>query len=180
MSIIKVKDRFFQPFIHANEIAERTHQIAGIIENAYQDKNPLFLCVLNGAFIFAADLLRSIHIQSEISFVKVASYKGMDSSGEIKELIGFNEQVNGRHVIIIEDIIDTGYTMQHILKQLQAMHPASIRVTTLLFKKSALQYPVQIDDVGFEIENKFVLGYGLDYDGLGRHLKHIYQVSEQG
>lgn len=179
MSIIKVKDQFFKPFIHADEIAERISQIADVIQREYHDKNPLFLCVLNGAFIFASDLLRAINFQSEISFVKIASYKGVSSTGEIRELIGFSEQITDRHIVVLEDIIDTGYTMQHVLNQLQELAPLSIRVTTLLFKKSALKFPVKIDDVGFEIENKFVLGYGLDYDGMGRHLKHIYQICEQ-
>lgn len=178
MSPIKVHQRTFEPFILSDEISKRVKKIAEEVSNEYEGKNPLFLAVLNGAFIFAADLLREITFQSEISFVKVSSYAGTQSTGEIKELIGFTEDLEGRHIIVVEDIIDTGLSMQHILQQLHSLQPASVKVATLLVKREAMKVPVQVDYVGFEIESRFVLGYGLDYDGLGRNLCHIYVEKE--
>ena len=174
MATLKIHDRFFEPFILSDEIDKRVKLIAAEISNEYNGKNPLFLAVLNGAFILAADLLREIQFQSEISFVKISSYQGTQSTDNIKELIGFTENLNDRHVIIIEDIIDTGLSMKHILEQVYSYKPASVKVATLLLKKAALKHAVQTDYVGFEIENKFVVGYGLDYDGLGRNFPHIY------
>jgi hypoxanthine phosphoribosyltransferase len=161
-------------FIPNNQIQQRVKSIAVEINQAYNGKKPIFLAVLNGAFIFAADLMREITIQSEISFVKIASYSGTQSTENIKELIGFNENLANRHVIVVEDIIDTGLSMKHILEQLALLNPASVAVVTLLLKKEALKHQVQVDYVGFEIANKFVLGYGLDFDGLGRNLPDIY------
>lgn len=174
MSVTQVHGRYFEPFILADEIEKRVKHIALQITSEYEGKNPLFLAVLNGAFILAADLLREISFQSEISFVKISTYSGMQSTQEVKELIGFTENLTGRHVIIVEDIIDTGFSMKHVLEQVQGLEPASVKVATLLLKRAALKHAVQIDYIGFEIENKFVLGYGLDYDGLGRNLPHIY------
>jgi hypoxanthine phosphoribosyltransferase len=174
MSVIKVHDRNFGPFILSDAIEKRVREIAHEITAEYEGKNPLFLAVLNGAFILAADLLREISFQSEISFVKISTYSGMQSTQQVKELIGFTENLSGRHVIIVEDIVDTGFSMKHILEQVHQLKPASVKVVTLLLKRSALKHDVQIDYTGFEIDNKFVLGYGLDYDGLGRNLPHIY------
>lgn len=174
MSIIKVHDRNFEPFITAHAIDARVTEIAKHITAEYADKNPLFLAVLNGAFVLAADLFRKVSFQSEISFAKVASYSGTQSTESVKELIGFTEKIKGRHIIIIEDIIDTGLSMQHILAQVNKQEPASVKVMTLLFKPKALKVSIQPDYIGFEIEPKFVLGYGLDYDGLGRNLPDIY------
>jgi hypoxanthine phosphoribosyltransferase len=174
MSIIKVHDRNFEPFIPARKIEERVIAIAQQITNEYKDKNPLFLAVLNGAFILAADLFRKINFQSEISFAKISSYSGTSTTENIKQLIGFSEVISGRHIIIIEDIIDTGLSMQHVLKQVHEQNPASVKVLTLLFKPKSLKVAINPDYVGFEIEPKFVLGYGLDYDGLGRNLPDIY------
>jgi hypoxanthine phosphoribosyltransferase len=174
MSTITVHNRKFEPFIQSDIIAKRISDIATQMNLRFEGKNPLFLAVLNGAFIFAADLLRHIDVQSEISFVKIASYEGMQTTGDIKELIGFTEKLANRHVVILEDIIDTGMSMQHILKQVEAQKPASVSVTTLLLKPSSLQLPVKIDYIGFEIESRFVLGYGMDYDGIGRNLPEIY------
>ncbi|MCU0422553.1 MAG: hypoxanthine phosphoribosyltransferase [Bacteroidia bacterium] len=179
MSIIKVHDRNFQPFISEEEIKSRVSQIADSLTVKYHDKNPLFLAVLNGAFILAADLVRSVKFQSEISFTKISSYQGTTSTGMVKQLIGFTESITNRHVIIVEDIIDTGLSMQHILQQVKEQSPASIQVVTLLFKRDSLKVDIQPDYVGFEIPSKFVLGYGLDYDGLGRNLPDIY-VEQQG
>lgn len=174
MATIKIHNRLFEPFILSDQIQERVKVIAAEISTEYNGKNPLFLAVLNGAFILAADLLREIQFQSEISFVKISSYIGTQSSNNIKELIGFTENLTNRHIIIIEDIIDTGLSMKHILEQVNSHQPASVRVASLLVKRSALVHSVQVDYIGFEIENKFVVGYGLDYDGIGRNLPHIY------
>lgn len=174
MSIIKVHDRNFEPFIAAKQIEARVSAIAQEITQEYEGKNPLFLAVLNGAFILAADLFRKINFQSEISFAKISSYSGTSTTENIKQLIGFSEAIAGRHIIIIEDIIDTGLSMQHVLKQVHEQNPASVKVLTLLFKPKSLKVAITPDYVGFEIEPKFVLGYGLDYDGLGRNLPDIY------
>ncbi len=174
MSIIKVHDRNFEPFISAKQIEARISAIAQEITQEYDGKNPLFLAVLNGAFILAADLFRKINFQSEISFAKISSYSGTSTTENIKQLIGFSEAIAGRHIIIIEDIIDTGLSMQHVLKQVDDQNPASVKVLTLLFKPKSLKVAITPDYVGFEIEPKFVLGYGLDYDGLGRNLPDIY------
>lgn len=174
MSIIKVHDRNFEPFIPAKQIEARVSAIAQEITQEYEGKNPLFLAVLNGAFILAADLFRKINFQSEISFAKISSYSGTSTTENIKQLIGFSEAIAGRHIIIIEDIIDTGLSMQHVLKQVHDQNPASVKVLTLLFKPKSLKVAITPDYVGFEIEPKFVLGYGLDYDGLGRNLPDIY------
>jgi hypoxanthine phosphoribosyltransferase len=174
MSIIKVHDRNFEPFISAKQIDERLHAIAQEITHEYKDKNPLFLAVLNGAFVLAADLFRKINFQSEISFAKISSYAGTSTTENIKQLIGFSESITGRHIIIIEDIIDTGLSMQHVLNQIHGHHPASIKILTLLFKPTSLKVEITPDYVGFVIEPKFILGYGLDYDGLGRNLPDIY------
>lgn len=174
MAIIKVYDRLFTDFIPSTIIHNRIQEIAHELNEKYNSQRPIFLTVLNGAFIFAADLMREITIECEMSFVKIASYNGTKSTDNIKELIGFNEHISDRHIIVIEDIVDTGLSMKHILEQLALLKPASVAVVTLLFKKEALKHHVQVDYVGFEIENKFVLGYGLDYDGLGRNLPDIY------
>ena len=174
MSTIAVHNKTFEPFIQSDIIAKRVADIATQINIRFEGKNPIFLAVLNGAFIFAADLLRHIDVQSEISFVKIASYEGMQTTGDIKELIGFTEKLTNRHVVILEDIIDTGMSMQHILKQVEAQKPASVSIATLLLKPSSLKVPVKIDYIGFEIDSRFVLGYGMDYDGIGRNLPEIY------
>ncbi len=174
MPILKVHEREFEPFIFSDEVALRVQEIAQQISTEYEGKNPLFLAVLNGAFIFAADLLRQISLQSEISFVKIASYEGTQSSGSIKQLIGFTEALEGRHVVILEDIVDTGLSMQHIIEQVKKHQPASVKIATLLLKPTSLKVDLKIDYTGFEIESRFVLGYGMDYDGIGRNLPHIY------
>ncbi|TAE88995.1 MAG: hypoxanthine phosphoribosyltransferase [Bacteroidetes bacterium] len=174
MAIIKVYDRLFTDFISSTIIHNRIQEIALELNERYNAQRPIFLTVLNGAFIFAADLMREITIECELSFVKIASYSGTKSTETIKQLIGFNENMENRHIIVIEDIIDTGLSMKHILEQLEQLKPASVAVVTLLLKKEALKHHVQVDYVGFEIANKFVLGYGLDFDGLGRNLPDIY------
>jgi hypoxanthine phosphoribosyltransferase len=143
----------------------------------FEGKNPLFVCILNGSFMFAAELFKRIDlIQAEITFVKLASYQGDKTTGEVKQLIGLNENIEGRTVVILEDIVDTGITIENILEQLKKLNPAEIKIATLLLKPDALQKKVQLDYIGLEIPNDFIVGYGLDYNGLGRNLINIYSV----
>ncbi len=174
MNSIQVLDRHFVPFISAEEIANRIRQIGHEINLAYQDKNPLFIGILNGSFIFAADLYREMEMPCEITFMRVSSYAGTSSTGKVRELLGLGNSVKGRHLIVIEDIVDTGLTLNFILQELQKQEPASIATATLLFKPLALQVNIKPDFCGFETEPRFLLGYGLDYDGYGRNLKGIY------
>ena len=173
-----VKDKTFEIFISQTRIEHRTAELAAQISADYEGKNPLFITILNGAFIFAADLIRQIHIPSEITFVKFTSYVAMESSGKVDQIIGFNDDIYGRHIVLIEDIIDTGLTMYEILKTLKNFRPASIEVVSLLRKPDALKQHLTVKYVGFDIDNKFVVGYGLDYDGYGRNLPDIYVVSQ--
>ncbi len=175
--MIAVHDLTFVPLISETVIQERVETLAMQLTERYQDKKPLFLVLLNGAFIFAADLVRACAMQAEIVFVKLSSYEGMQSSGKVITVIGVEEHVvQGREVIIVEDIVDSGKTMHDFLQTIQGYSPISISIVTLLLKPSALQYDVPTDYVGFAIEDKFVIGYGLDYNGLGRNLKEIYQL----
>lgn len=176
MSQIKVHDKVFVPYINAATIANKVQELAAAISKDYEDKRPLFLSVLNGSFVFAADLFRQLTIDAEISFIKLASYKGTRSSGNVITSIGLDEPIYNRHVVILEDIIDTGKTMHEFLPQVQQQGPASVKIATLLTKPSALVYPISPQYMGFEIPDKFVVGYGLDYDGLGRNIPEIYQV----
>lgn len=179
METILVKDKYFTKFIGSQAIDEHVGRIAGLINKDYQDKNPLFLCVLNGAFIFAADLLRKITCPCQVSFVRYSSYSGTSSKGEIKSLIGLNEDLRGRHIIIVEDIIDTGLTMDHMLTELKAHYPAGVSIACFCFKPEAFKKSFKIDYLGLEIPNEFVVGYGLDYDGYGRNLPEIYKITTQ-
>jgi len=177
MKKITVGDKSFVSFLSAEMIAEKVAQIAEAIDKDYEGKRPLFLAVLNGSFIFAADLFKRITVEAEISFIKLASYKGTSSSGSIITAIGLEESIFERHIILLEDIIDTGKTFNSFIPQLMHQQPASVKIAALLSKPDALQYPVSIDYKGFEIPNKFVVGYGLDYDGLGRNYPEIYQLA---
>ena len=176
MDLVDVNGKKFKISIPAEEIKQRVKSLGEQISKDYAGKNPLFLAVLNGSFVFAADLYREISIPSEISFVKLASYQGVTSTGTISEVIGINEELTNRHIIIVEDIVDTGYTMQHMLETLGTRSPASIRICSLLTKPEKLQVPIDIDYVAFKITNLFVVGYGLDYDQQGRNLKDIYTI----
>ena len=176
MNTIKVADKEFVPYLSENEIQAKITQLAHQLNKEYAGKRPIFLSILNGSFLFTADLFKQITIEAEVCFIKLASYKGMTSSGNIITAIGLEANVSGRNIIIVEDIIDTGKTLHHYLPQLISSGPASIKIAVLLNKKEALQYPVTIDYTCFEIPNKFVVGYGLDYDGLGRNSKDIYQL----
>ncbi|MCI6309175.1 MAG: hypoxanthine phosphoribosyltransferase [Prevotella sp.] len=178
MSIVKIKDKTFRTFIPEDQIAERVKAVAERINKDLADKNPLFLAVLNGSFIFAADLMRNITIPCEISFVKLASYQGTTSTGVIKEVIGLNEELAGRTVVILEDIVDTGFTIKRMIETLGTRGPESVHVCTLLLKPGKLQVPLNVEYVAMEIPNDFIVGYGLDYDQQGRNLRDIYTLVE--
>ena len=178
MSIVTIKDKTFKTFIPEAEIKQRVKAVAEKINRDMADKNPLLLAVLNGSFMFAADLMRDITIPCEISFVKLASYQGTTSTGEIKEVIGLNEDIAGRTVIIVEDIVDTGATMKRMIETLGTRNPESIHICTLLLKPDKLRVPLDIAYTAIEIPNDFILGYGLDYDQQGRNLRDIYTLFE--
>lgn len=176
MPIVQLHDRKFQPFIPYQKIQESIQTLAAQINQDYAGKEPLFVAVLNGSFMFAADLLKEIQLPCQVSFVKLASYHGISSTGSVTELIGFTENVEGRDVIIVEDIVDTGVTLEKVLHIFQHKNCASIKIATLLLKPDAYKKPAKIDYVCMEIPNEFIVGYGLDYDGMGRNLKDIYKV----
>ncbi len=178
MATIKVHDKLFEPYISKTAISEKIKSIAHQINNDYKNKNPLFIAILNGSFIFAADLFKQISIEAEICFIKLASYKGTKSSGQVITAIGLDIDIFRRNVVIIEDIIDTGKTLSAFLPQLHHQQPASLKIVALLHKPEATIYPVEIDYLGFSIPDKFVLGYGLDYNGLGRNIDEIYKLVE--
>lgn len=177
MSNIKILDKEFELFIPYEKIRSVIEEMADKMNETLVGKNPLFLCILNGSFMFAAEVFKRISLlDAEISFVKLASYSGTHTTGEVKELIGLNESLEGRTVIILEDIVDSGITIDNTVKQLQAMNPAEIQVATMLLKPDALVKDVKLDYVGIEIPNDFIVGYGLDYDGRGRNLIDIFKV----
>ena len=176
MSIIKVKDKSFKTSITEAEIKERVKAVAQQISKDMEGKNPLLLGVLNGAFIFAADLIREMTIPCEISFVKLASYQGTASSGKITEVLGINEDISNRTVVIVEDIVDTGLTMKRMIETLGTRHPESIHICTMLLKPDKLQVDLNIEYAAMEIPNDFIVGYGLDYDQAGRNLRDIYTL----
>ncbi len=175
---IRVLDKEFEISIAHEQIQEAIEQVAEKINNDLSEKDVIFLGILNGAFMFASDLYKNLTFNSQISFLKVASYSGTSSSGNVKRLIGINEDLKNKTVVVIEDIIDSGYTIDHILKQLKGYEPAEIKIATFLFKPDAYQTNIPIDYVGMEIPNDFIIGYGLDYNGYGRNLKHIYKIIE--
>ena len=175
MKTVKIKDLTFRESIPASEIQQRVKAVAAQINNDYEGKCPLIIAVLNGSFIFAADLVRELTIPNEITFIRLKSYEGTTTTGKVKVITGLNEELAGRDVIIVEDIVDTGFTMQNMLNMLNEKNPASIRVCSLFVKPGNLQVPdLKIDYSCFEIPNDFILGYGLDYDELGRNLGSIY------
>jgi len=178
MSII-VNDKKFIPYISAQDLSGRIKELADQISKDYADRRPLFIAILNGSFMFASELFKNISIEAEISFIKLASYKGTKSTGNVITSIGLDEPLKDRHVIIIEDIVDTGKTLSKFLPQLHDQRPASLKITALLHKPEALEHPLIIDYLGFSVPNKFLLGFGLDYDGLGRNSAEIYQLTEE-
>lgn len=178
MSHIKIHDKEFVKTISHEEIAAEVKRVAANINKDYAGKRPLLLGVLNGSFMFAAELMRNLEIECEISFVKLSSYQGTNSTGVIKEVLGLSESITGRDVIIIEDIVDTGLTMQNMLETLGTREPASIEIASLFVKPARLQVPVNVKYSVFTIPDRFIVGYGLDYDGLGRNLPDVYDVVE--
>lgn len=179
MDTIQIKDKKFRLSIPESEIQAAVRKVAEQINHDITEKNPVFICVLNGAFMFAGDLMKNVNMPCEITFVKLSSYDGLYTSGVVKEIIGLNESVVGRNVVVVEDIVDTGITMERILSSLRAKGANEIRVATFLQKPDALQCDIKIDYVAMKIPNDFIVGYGLDYDGYGRNLKDIYTVVEE-
>ena len=176
MSVIQVNGKKFQPYLTAEEIDKQIKRLGAAINKDYKDKRPLFIAILNGSFMFASDLFKELSIDAEICFIKLASYKGTRSTGHVVTSIGLDESLKDKHVVIIEDIVDTGKTLSEFMPQLADHQPASLKIAALLHKPDALVYPLTIDYLGFSVPNKFLLGYGLDFDGLGRNLKEIYQL----
>lgn len=176
MAVIKVHDKTFGPYLSDQDIQQQIKKIADAINTDYAGLRPMFICILNGSFMFACDLFKNLTIEAEICFIKLASYKGMTSSGQVLTAIGLDVDIIGKDVIIVEDIIDTGKTLNEFLPKLLHQQPASLKIAALLHKPEAIKFPIRIDYLGFSIPNKFVVGYGLDYDGLGRNFKEIYQL----
>jgi hypoxanthine phosphoribosyltransferase len=179
MGSVKIKDKSFRIFIPEAEIKARVKTVAQQISKDMEGKTPLLLGVLNGSFVFAADLMREMTIPCEISFVKLASYQGTTSTGKIQEVLGINENLTGRTVVIVEDIVESGQTMRRMIESLGTRNPASVHVCTLFFKPDKLQEELTLDYVAFRIPDDFIVGYGLDYDGLGRELKDVYTIVEE-
>ena len=175
--VITIKDKQFKPFISQQKIADAVKKLAGAINTELKDDSPVFLAVLNGSFMFAADLLKEISIPCEITFVKLASYQGTTSTGQVSELIGLSENLSGRTVVIIEDIVDSGLTLERLTEMLQKKNVKQIKVATILLKPSSYTRSIKVDYIGFNIANDFVVGYGLDYEGLGRNLKEIHVLA---
>ena len=171
---MKILDLEFKPYIDRSEILLKVRKMAESINLDYKDKNPLFLSILNGSFIFTADLLREINVQSQISFIKLSSYSQVTSTGKVKELIGLNDNVFNRNLIIIEDIIDSGLTLQHVGAALEDLGAASVEIATLFLKPESFHKGFDIKYVGFSIPNNFIVGYGMDYEGYGRNLPDVY------
>lgn len=178
MATVDIKDKTFETSIPEEVIMRRVKAVADKMSSDLKGKNPLLLGVLNGSFIFAADLMRMLDIECEISFVKMSSYEGTQSTGNVKKLVGLNEDIEGRTIVIVEDIVDTGLTMERMIEYLKGFNPAEIHICTLLLKPENLKRKLDIEYVAMEIPNDFIVGYGLDYDGLGRNLRDIYVVKE--
>jgi hypoxanthine phosphoribosyltransferase len=179
MKQITVNNKPFELFLSSELIQEKVNELGLTLSKSLKDKNPLFLGILNGCFMFASDLFKQITIDAQITFLKLASYQGSKSTGSVKQLIGLNQSITGQHIVILEDIVDTGITLEHILNQLSGYKPASIQIVTLLFKPESYLKKIPIDYIGFEIPNDFIVGYGLDFDGYGRNSKDIYKIVKQ-
>jgi hypoxanthine phosphoribosyltransferase len=176
---IKVLDKEFEIYLNHDQIVEKINETAKIISKDLKNENPLFLGILNGSFMFISDLFKELDLDCNISFLKLASYSGTNSTGTVKRLIGLNEDIKDRTVVIIEDIVDTGITLDHIIKQLKGYEPAKIKICTLLFKPNAYKMSYKVDYCAFKIPNDFIVGYGLDYDGYGRNYKNIYKIIQK-
>ena len=177
-NLITIHDTKFKLYLSEEQLQFQIKAMADAINKDYQSKQVVFIAILNGSFMFAADIFKHFTLDCEISFIKLASYKGLNSSGDVTTAIGLDIDLHNRHVVILEDIIDTGKTLHYFLPQLQHHHPASLKIATLLHKAEMTKYEVPIDYTGFVIPNKFLVGYGLDYDGLGRNYKEIYQLAD--
>ena len=173
---ITVKDKRFKTYLSHQQIDERIKELGKQINEDYKAEEPLFIAILNGSFMFASHLYQRITLPSQITFVKVASYSGTSSTGKVTSIIGLDMPIAGKHIILVEDIVDTGNTMNELLKQLHEHQPASIKIVSLIQKPEALKHPIKVDYTGFKIPNEFIVGFGLDYDGYGRNLPDIYQV----
>ena len=178
MSKIRIHDREFVKSISREEIDKEIKRVAAQINHDYAGKRPLFLGVLNGSFMFVADLLKNIELECEISFVKLSSYQGTETTGQVREVIGLSESLEGRDVIILEDIVDTGHTMHKMMQSLKNSNPASVEIASLFVKPARMQVPVDVKYALFTIPDRFIVGYGLDYDGFGRNLPDVYDVVE--
>ncbi len=176
MEILKLNGKSFTPYLTAAQIATQVNRLAAEISNDYESQRPLFIAILNGSFMFASDLFKALTIECEICFIKLASYKGTKSTGQVITSIGLDATLTNRHVIVLEDIVDTGKTLSEFLPQLANQQPTSLKIVSLLHKPDALVYQLKIDYLGFNVPDKFLLGYGLDYDGYGRNLKEIYTI----
>lgn len=176
MGVIRIKDKSFTTFITEDRIMKEVSRVADEINRDLEGTDPLFLSVLNGSFMFTADLMKHINIPCEISFVKLASYQRTSSTGKVRELVGLNEDIEGRTVVIVEDIIDTGLTMERLVETLRSKNPKDIRIAALLVKPYKMQSKLDIDYVAMNIPDDFIVGYGLDYDGMGRNFRDIYTV----
>ena len=176
MGLIKVHDKTFETYLPEDKIQKRVQELAAAINRDYAGKRPMFIAILNGSFMFASDLFKHLTIEAELCFIKLASYKGLKSSGNVVTSIGLEDDIFNKEIVIVEDIVDTGKTLHNFLPKLEHQQPKSLKIATLLHKSEATEYPLQLDYIGFDIPNKFVVGYGLDYDGLGRNLKEIYQL----
>ncbi|WKV13589.1 hypoxanthine phosphoribosyltransferase [Marivirga harenae] len=175
--MLKILDKEFVPYISAEDIQSRIKEMGAKISTSYKGTKPLLISVLNGSFIFTADLIRTIDTPIEVTFIRVASYEALKTTGKVREILGLTENVFGRDILILEDIVDTGTTLQHLSEAFQDLGTKSIKVATLLHKPDAQEKASKPDFVGFEIPNKFVIGFGLDYEGMGRELKEIYQLA---
>ena len=178
MKKVRLKDKNFQLFIDSKELNNSIESLSNKINQDYSDREPIFLCVLNGAFVFAAELIKRFNHECQVSFVKLSSYQGLQSSGTINSLIGLNEDIKGKDVIIIEDIVDTGQTIANIVENILIKNPRSIEVATLLYKPKSYQKQIPIKYRAIEIGNDFIVGFGLDYNGLGRNLEEIYIIEK--
>ena len=178
METIRIKDKQFKTFITEEQILKEVARVGEEINRDLADANPLFVSVLNGSFMFTADLMKHVNVPCEISFVKLASYAGTSSTGKVKELVGLNDDITGRTIVIVDDIIDTGLTMERLIETLKARNPKEIRIATLLVKPDKLKVDLDINYIAMSIPNDFIVGYGLDYDGLGRNYRDIYTVIE--
>ena len=176
MTTVQVKDKQFELFIPESKLLSEIERVAAEINRDFQKKDPLFLIVLNGSFMFASDLMKNIQIPVEVSFVKLSSYAGTVTTEQVKELIGLNEDISGRDIVIVEDIVDTGLTMKDMIALVESGNPASISICTMLYKPNKIKVDLDIKYVAMEIPDDFIVGYGLDYDGYGRNLREIYKI----